>query len=472
MKYIKLILLILTYAIFLSGNVISQSIKERFETILNSLPTTTTPAVMIYNPVTKDTIYQTNILRSMIPASNTKLYTTAAALRGMGPDFEFSTKIYLDDSDFSDSTITGSMYITGFGNSVLKEADLDSAVNKIFGLGVRKITGNIVGDDTFFDNLYSREDWITDERSNVSLPPVSALVVDRNRITINLDASGEIGSKLQYGVTPDLPFIQVDMSARITKFRAYPKIRSQLNSDKIEIQISGGLKKRRSKRYYSVYVPNPPQYAASLLHKKLNNRGISISSLPSVDVTPDDAVEIFSSSITLRDLIAQINKKSDNFLAECLFKALGAYFSQEQGNSFYATQAVLTFLQQENIFSDGTAVVDGSGISRFNEVSVASIAGLLENMYFNKDLFTDFYNSLAIAGSDGTLQDRFKNTIVENNFRGKTGTLNGVLAISGYLTTASHTDVIISIIMEFKEKGTKFHKEVQDKIIELTAKEF
>jgi D-alanyl-D-alanine carboxypeptidase/D-alanyl-D-alanine-endopeptidase (penicillin-binding protein 4) len=103
----------------------------------------------------------------MIPASNTKLFTTAAALTIMGGEYVLSTKLLTDDSDPNDEIINGNLYIKGFGNSIFSEADLDNMVTDLRNMGIIKITGNVIGDDTFFDNIYSRDDWISDEVANV-----------------------------------------------------------------------------------------------------------------------------------------------------------------------------------------------------------------------------------------------------------------------------------------------------------------
>ncbi len=114
-------------------------------------------------------------------------------------------------------------------------------------------------------------------------------------------------------------------------------------------------------------------------------------------------------------------------------------------------------------------MVDGSGISRFNQITPGAITGVLEKMYFDLPNYEDFYKSLSIAGIDGTLRHRLNGTFAENNFHGKTGSLNGVSSVSGYLTTKGDEDLVVSIIMEFNKGGWNFYRDVQDQIIELLA---
>ncbi|MGA7838039.1 MAG: D-alanyl-D-alanine carboxypeptidase, partial [Ignavibacteriaceae bacterium] len=177
-KKLFILILFFTFQLFSQSD---DAVKKEIESILKKLPSTTKVALLIVKPLTQDTIFQLNHTRSMIPASNTKLFTTAASLSILGGDFVLSTKILSDDNDLSDSTINGNIYIKGYGNSLFTSSDMDSLVNVIKDMGIKKITGNVIGDDSFFDEIYSRKDWIDDEHANVRLPAISGLVVDRNR---------------------------------------------------------------------------------------------------------------------------------------------------------------------------------------------------------------------------------------------------------------------------------------------------
>ena len=387
-----------------------EELKKQIEDLLNIIPASTKVGMLIYNPILRDTIFQVNHSMSMIPASNTKLFTTAVALSDLGGDFKISTKIFSDDFSIEDGVINGNLYIKGFGNSTFSQNDLEQMMQEIKLKGIVKITGNIIGDDTYFDNVYKRDDWIADETANVKLPPISAITLDRNR-----------------------------------------KI----------------IQKRRGRRIRTsvVAVDNPPLNAASILRSKLIENGIKVGKSSSVGKTPDQVLLLSESGIQLRELIKLINKHSDNFLAEGLFKTIGAEASQDQGNAFYSTQAILDFIEDNGIFSTGTSVVDGSGISRFDQITPGAIVGLLEVMYFDINNYNEFYNSLSIAGVDGTLRGRMRGSLAENNFHGKTGSLNGVTSIAGYLKTMDNEDIIVSIIFEYQHDGSDFYKSIEDDII-------
>jgi len=299
----------------------------------------------------------------------------------------------------------------------------------------------------------------------VKLPPVSALVINKNQFVVTLRSSGTIGSKLKYSINPKCSFINVMMSAKVTRTKSRPQIKSTIERQNFNLIISGGLGKRMSKRSYVLDINNPPLYSALLLKERLQDRGIKVLGKADVGKTPLSASHLASSIIQLDNLIALINKNSDNYMAECLFKNVGAYNSGLEGNSFYATQAILSLFNNSMVIDDATAIVDGSGISRHNTITTSSIVKLMQWIFNNEKLYEDFYRSLAISGIDGTLQERPIDDFIRGNFRGKTGTLNGVTALSGYLTAKNNHIYIISIIMEYKTKDSNYHKEIENNIL-------
>lgn len=407
----KIFLLIILIAVFTFELFAKDpDLVRRIESVLAKLPASTNVGIMVYDPLLRDTMFVRKHKQSMIPASNTKLFTSAVALDLLGGDFELRTTIYANENSFNGEVINGNLYIKGYGNSLFRESDLNNMVEYIHQIGVKHIKGGIIGDDSYFDDIYTRDDWILDENATVKLPPVSALVIDRNR-----------------------------------------------------------RQTRSGRRSYTVHIDNPAQYIAQQLRNKLLEKGIKVDSPASKGITPSNVFEIVSSKTPLTRVLNLVNKSSDNYVAECLFKTIGAEASKHQGTAFYATQAVLNFIDENGIFFTGTTVVDGSGISRFNVATIGSIIGVLERMYFDLNNFEDYYNSMSIAGVDGTLRTRMNNTIGENNVRGKTGTLRGVSALSGYVTTAAGDDLIFAMIFEFTRGSADLHRNIQDEICLLLA---
>lgn len=445
-------------------------VQSRIDDVLRSIPYGTKYGVMVYNPVTKDTLYSRNILEPIKPASNTKLYTTGAAFALMGGDYQLATKLLTDDKDLTDGVINGDLYIKGFGNSLLTDRDVDSMVSQLLNLGIRRITGKVIGDDSFFDDLYNRKDWI-EEATSDALPPVSAIVINRNRIQFNLSAASKVGGKASFNFSPYCSLIRVTSNVKTTRSKTRISISQSYSSSKYEFLLSGRIRRKSRVIWYSAEIKNPPLFIAYLLQDKLLRAGITVSHKPARGEAPEKTEELASRAVTLRELSKIINKHSDNFLSECLFKTIGAVYSSSQGNSFYAIQAISEFMKRYSIYSEGTVINDGSGLSHSNLVTVGGIVNLLDRIYFNPQLYIDYYNSLSIAGVDGTLRSRMIGTAAENNFRGKTGTLNGVIALSGYLTVKGKPDLIVSLVFEYDRGSPHKYRYIEDRIIAALAEE-
>ncbi len=414
MRYLSFLIIVILGLSNLSANTSNTEIKKRLKQITNSLPRGTNFGVMVLNPLTNDTIFAINHQQSLIPASNTKLFTTGVALALMGANYPVATKIYSEKIQDKAGKISGNLYIKGFGNSLFTENDLDNMVQTLVNAGVAKVDGDVIADDSYFDKNYSRFDWIEDEKTNVHLPPVSALVINRNQIT-----------------------------KTIKKRRKMVNVRSK--------------------------IADPPSYIAQQLYSKLVNSGIQVTGTSGKGVTPVVAYELATASVPLKNILSIVNKQSDNFLAECLFKTVGAVASGEEGSAFNAAQNINKFVVENDIESQGTKIVDGSGLSRYNQITVGSIVSLLENIYLNLSWYEPFLNTLSIAGVDGTLGGRMGSSSAEFNFRGKTGTLNGASSVSGYLKTKNGDDLIISMIFEFSKGGINHYRKIQDQIIEILA---
>lgn len=390
---------------------VASAIKD----MLSGMPADAFYSILVVNPLTEDTVFAYNQFSSLIPASTTKLFTSAAALYLLGPDFKVNTTFFSDDRQTSDGVINGNLYLKGYGNSAFTTDDLQQMIKELRRKGIRHVSGNVYADDTYFDSDYSREDWIEGEEEQIQIPPVSALVVDKNRVQVR--------------------------------------------------------KKIRRRRYKMVWqnLSNPPASIATRLHTLLEKSGITVDGMGKPGETPAGAQPLVIHSMPLIQLIKQVNKRSDNFMAECLFKTIGAAKSGSQGNAYDASVAVHEFVDEADVYMEGTRIVDGSGLSRLNQMTVASITDLLKFIYVDLKKFDHFYNSLSIAGIDGTLRNRLKGTFGEDNFHGKTGTLKGSSSVAGYLKTRQGDDLIISMIFEYRSLSSSYYKGIQDKIIAYLA---
>ncbi|MBU1101589.1 MAG: D-alanyl-D-alanine carboxypeptidase/D-alanyl-D-alanine-endopeptidase [Bacteroidetes bacterium] len=458
----------LIIALFLLlSNTYAQNIqKDLIKNICANLPKGTNYSIFIYDPMEDDTLYSHQINKPLIPASNIKLFTTAALINTLGDQYELETLLLTDDPDLNDKVVNGNIYIRGTGDPSIGYEDIDSLVNRIKLAGISKVTGNIYADASIFDNLYTRDDWIVDEKANVVLPPVAGLVMNRNSIHLTLIKTKSTG-KVDYEVKPNYNFIKVTVNNQVRNKNHRFESTLKQSSSKIDIELRYNPNRNFNRKYFTEYVINPATFWGLVLKAELELKGISIGG-EVIEGKPKSDTYILQSIVTpLTKILNFTNKDSNNYFAECLFKLLGWTTSEDQGNSFYATQAVMQFLESINVDITDLEIVDGSGISRFNRLTTSAIVSLLTEMYFDEKKFPLYLNSMAVGSTDGTLQKRFSNASYGKNFHGKTGTLNGVSSISGYLTTKSNKDLIVSILMEFNRNGANYYRDIQDKILEI-----
>lgn len=462
MRKIKILLLLLLF--LAQGFPAQNGLSEQIDSVLAATDGLSKISARIIDADNGSVIYEKNPALPVIPASTVKLFTTAAALDFLGKDFPLSVRAFFT-AEPQNGVLDGDVIVKGYSNPFFKTKDLDSLVSLIFNAGVRKITGNIIADDSYLDENYFREHWIKRERSEVGTPPVSAIVLNRNEIEIIFKPARNKKPPFVFGFRPESDFFSVNFNAKLTTRRAVPRLTIKTRPKKFSVTVGGKIRRRNRTYSYKFFADNPPLFLANILYEKLEKKGIEITGSPKAAQVTKGTYLISETVTKLESVVEKANKESDNFLAELIFKTLGAEYCGCSGNSFYALQAVNDFMERKNINAENVLLVDGSGISRQNRLTANAVTELLTAMYYDEENFNVFYSSLAFAGVDGTLEERLTGFGLKNNFHGKTGTLNGVSALSGYFTTRNGKNVIVSILMNFYKHGAEYWREVQDEII-------
>jgi len=454
------------YILFILVNLLfSQNIYSELEKLLSKVPYSTEYSIYIYNLTTDKPIFSYNIDKPLKPASLTKLYTTAVSIMTVGINKDIKLSFYTNDKNINDGIIRGNLYIKGFGNPLVTDNDLKNFVDYLKRKGIKQITGNIIYDESFFDTLYNRIEWIEGEPNINPIPPVSSIILNRNILTLSLQPTKKNKPAIVQFKNSG-PYIKI-INNTLTRKNTSISVNQTVDNSYV-IRISGTLSKKSRGYNISDSIKNPSFFTAAYLANLFYNNNISFNGrIIKSTIKYNETINIYNISSKLEEIISIVNKRSDNFIAECLFKINGAYYSGIQGNSFYSTQAVNTFLRNNGIFSIGTDLVDGSGLSHYNRTTTKSIVELLKFMYLKKSIFPFYYESLSIASEDGTLRHRFYNTDAEKNFHGKTGTLNGVSALSGYVYDKNNHLIACSIIWHYYQNNAHYYKNIEDKIINL-----
>ncbi len=404
------------------------------------------------------------------PASNMKLLTTATALKKLGPNYRLKTFFLTDTSSVKDSTISGNLYIKGFGNPALMTKDLWGIAQKFKELDIRKITGDLICDETYLDDYYRGAGWMWDDASSRSYPPIGALTVNRNCVTVKVKPGAEVGDTVAVYLDPPTSYVTIENfgatadSSDTTLLKDF-KIERKWREGQNTIAIKGGLETGSPQKVRVVEIVEPALYFGKLFAELLADEKIALNGNIVKGTSPDtNMVVVEHWSQPLSWLITQNNKDSDNLYAELLLKTLGAEIMGPPGSAAKGLSTIKQYFHQIGVDTTSFGLADGSGVSRYNMISPDQIIELLKTMYKDFRVRAEFVGSLPIAGVDGTLRNRMKSTPAEGKLRAKTGTLRGTSALSGYTTTADGEPIAFSIIMEHFVKPTSAIRKIQDRI--------
>ena len=437
----------------------------------DSILSQTKTGIKIVSLKSGETLYAKDSNLLFHPASNMKLFTTSAALKYLGPDFRFKTILYADTSAVEDSTITGNLYLKGYADPIFTHDDLRRMVEQLKSQGIKRISGDIICDASYLDDLYQGSGWMWDDVSSWYWPPISSLVVDRNCVTVTVKPGKAIGDSLIYHITPESGYMKFENhgitvapldTLEMAKFKVQ---RIWKPVAKNIIVIEGGRSIDAPPRKFIIDVVDAAAYAGTLLADNLKQSEIVFQGSIQKGLVPDTSLVLVEhDSKALSEIVRETNKPSDNLYAEEILKTLGAEVSGVPGTAKKGLSVVKEMLTQIDVDTTKLQFADGSGVSRYVLVTPAQIVTLLKEMNRDFKVQAEFKTSLPIAGTDGTLEHRMQDTAAKGLLRAKTGTLNGVSALSGYTVTADGEPVAFSIIMEHFVVPTSRIRAIQDKI--------
>jgi D-alanyl-D-alanine carboxypeptidase/D-alanyl-D-alanine-endopeptidase (penicillin-binding protein 4) len=455
-------------------------------------------AVKVASLDTGRTLYEENAGKLLHPASNMKIYTVAAALDRLTPDFRFKTSAYLPAMPDSAGTVRGDLVIYGRGDpsfaASFNNGDYYKAIDdfaaRIAAAGVRRIEGNIVGDESYFTGARLGYGWEWDDLQWYYGAEISALTVNDNSLDLFVKPGQDVGAQAVVTTGPVTPLLtivnRVTTSPRGTK-RSVTVVRP-LGTSTLELtgSVPLGLDATDKALIGSVAVPNPALLFVYMLRSSLAAKGVVITGQSqTIDArgranTPlrtDSLVEIANvQSPPLSVIAAQTLKPSQNLYTELILRTLGKLApptdiapTLERTSADDGIEAVKRFLRGAGIEPRGQVVqADGSGLSRHDYITAGGTTQLLT--YMNTHRYSAaFRDALPIAGVDGTLRTRMKGTPAASNLRAKTGTISGVASLSGYVTTAAGERLVFSIILNNYPEESSSRRSFIDAIAVLLA---
>lgn len=413
------------------------------------------------------TLYEQNADVMLIPASNQKLLTSAAALHRLGADFRFVTRLWINGEIDSQGVLHGDLILQGSGDPVLLLKDIEAMAEAVEKAGIRRIDGYLLYDESAFDGIRRGWDWAWDDEPYYYSPCLSAICVERNAVTVFVSPGEKAGDPPRVRLSPPTEYLLVRNEATTSPAGSTSTIYVTREHARNIAIVRGQIPidARPDSARQALSVEEPPRYAMWLLREALEKRGITTryrTSLP--DRVPGGARLIHThTSPPLSEILPLLNKPSDNLIAECLMRTLGAVIHRE-GSAEAGERVMLEFLKQAGLDLSALNIVDGSGLSRRNQVSARNLVTLLRYMASHPQAKV-FIDSLPIAGVDGTLRNRLVNTPAQGKIRAKTGSLGRVSTLSGYLTTQGGEELVFAILMNNYNGSAAAARSVQDAIL-------
>ena len=395
-----------------------------------------------------------------LPASVIKLLTTAVALVRLGPDFRYTTNLYAD-GPIRNNIVAGNLIVRGVGDPSLCDAFHDGRAVRVFEewadrllqQGIRRVEGDIIGDDTLFGREYRAPGWGIEYSSFYFSPPVSALSFNGNAVEITVVPGAAGQSRALVRVNPEAGYPAIIGSIVTKGGKEKSVVLTREAGDPLAggggIRVSGVIGVDSSPHTARVAVEDPSLYTVSVIRKVFKEKGIEVTGKASGKVTGKidyDSMAILAASTSppLSEIIIHVNKRSDNLGAELIYRTLGTLFKGD-GSFAKSGEVVKETLAAMGIESSSLVVRDGSGLSRLNLVTPSQIVTLLTYMH-GHPTFPYFYNSLPIAGVDGTLKNRMKKTAAEGRVHAKTGYLAHVVTLAGYVENGKGERTAFSIM--------------------------
>jgi D-alanyl-D-alanine carboxypeptidase/D-alanyl-D-alanine-endopeptidase (penicillin-binding protein 4) len=443
-------------------------------------------------------IFEQNAEKYVMPASNMKNFTVAAAMERLTPDFRFVTSVYANSQPDASGTIKGDLRIYGRGDVSISTAfnngdyykGLDNLVDKIVAAGVKRVEGDLVGDESYFRGPAIPGEWEYDDLQWYYGAGISAFPINDNAVDLTVKP-GAAGSGCVVTLLPINPVMRVDNKCVTAASGSSETLQINREPNQNVIVITGTIPAGGTGFTGSISVSHPAELFMSLLKQRLQEKGVTVTgqartipfatspvntpppmarSLPMIKLGPAPIEIAKLESPPFSVIAAKTMKPSQNMYTEIILRTLGEWLRETdikstQGmnriSSYLAMDsadvglaATRAFRQQIGIPDDAVIQHDGCGLSRHNLITPSAVVQLYTYMAKQSKYAQAWRDSLAVGGVDGTLKRRFAGTRAADNLRGKTGTIDQVSALSGYVTTAAGEPVVFSIVVNGVPEGS------------------
>jgi D-alanyl-D-alanine carboxypeptidase/D-alanyl-D-alanine-endopeptidase (penicillin-binding protein 4) len=426
-------------------------------------------AVLIQELDDQSPLLAHNVDAPLNPASVMKLVTTYAALQILGPEYRWNTEFYLDGT-LRDGTLFGDLVVKGYGDPYLVEETLLPVLRKLRQKGLKNITGKLVIDNSYFQESEQDPGAFDNKPFRVYNANPSALMTNFQSTRFTLTPNAHAG-EIEIDAWPASPGLTIDNEMTYVKGRCrgshrWPHMWFSRDGDQLIARFKGEYSSQCGQHdiHRAVALPSALFYGAFIPAWKY--LGGTIVNGYRVGQLPDNAKPFYvHKSKPLADIIRLINKHSNNVMTKQLLLTIGAQAEGEPGTLEKGRQAIIQWMQSENIDTSGFVIDNGSGLSRDARISVSTLNQLARHQW-RSPWMPEMLSSLSILSRDGTGKSRFKNHRLNGQMHIKTGLLDHVRSMAGVFHTASGKRYIVISLQNHQDIHKLTGTRIQDSLLQ------
>ena len=405
--------------------------------------------------------------RRVHPASNTKVVTTAAALSLLGPEYTWTTDLAVDGVNAQGEA--GTAWLIGGGDPRFVSESLWSLVEAARRRGLKTITGDLVVDEGFFGPAHEAPGYADKAQDSAYRAPSGSLSLNWNAVSVTIEPGAKVGARPVVELYPDGGYVElVNQAKTVKKGRERLAVSAQAHKGRTRLVVSGSIPLKHGGVMVRRRIDDPGLFAGHAAREWLERAGIKIKGRVVKGSAPKKRKRL--GRVTSRSLAMaamDVNKLSNNIMAEHLLRTLGRV--KKGSGEWDAGRTVVTEWLEDAVGVKGFTYRNGSGLFGDTAFSATEMVAVLRHMHTLSPPLPEFAASLALGGADGTLKRRMK-SLPPRSVRAKTGTLNGVICLTGYVTVADGSEAAFSFLMnDVKASGSQVWK-VQDGILAAVAR--
>jgi serine-type D-Ala-D-Ala carboxypeptidase/endopeptidase (penicillin-binding protein 4) len=434
----------------------------------------------VVNAATGEPVYRFGDDRPLLPASTMKLVTSAVALRELGPAYRFPTWIKYDGELGADGVLAGNLYVIGQGDPTMVVERMWKMVADIKARGVSEIQGDVRFDDTY---MAGEGTWVPGwnkaedlERGEVYYSALGALSLNYNVASIVVRPGATVGGAAvaAFDTPSDVLVLDNQLTTGRARSKYWVKVERKLDdAGKVgTYTLTGNVPVDLDADHPPIYrtLADPSGNYVSVFRDLARAHGIKVKGkFKLAPNAPESKLLLKVESDRLADILTDMNKQSNNFIAEQVLRTVAAERAGLPGTTEKGARLLGDYLSSLGVPAEQYAFVNGSGLSRDIRIAPSALDAVLVDMHGNLDLGPEYRSTLAVGGRDGTLWHRFRDDGMEGRVRAKTGSLSGVFCLAGYVTGSDGTEYAFTFLVNELEGSTARARAAHDQLVRVLS---